>query len=90
MATERKEEEKENDKSEYYDLEKMPLYPTALAVAGHESGIVLTFYFNPPEEPKRMYVMTRVGLDFPTSEKLSKALKEAVDKIKNKKPEEKK
>lgn len=96
MATNKKQEESavtqkgKEDKTEYHDIEKSPIYPTGLSVAGHESGLVLTFYFNPPEDEKRMYVLARVGLDFPTSEKLSKALKEAADKIKNKRPEEKK
>jgi hypothetical protein len=73
----------------------VPIYPTGTGLAGHMEGILLTFYFVPPEEENRMYVLARVGLTLGAAETLMNSLKEALEQTKKlaegrkKKPSEK-
>ncbi len=86
-----KKREKMTQRLKKEDAEKMevvdagrvvPIYPTGTGLAGHLEGILLTFYFVPPEEEDRMYVLARVGLTLGAAETLMNSLKEGLERTK--------
>lgn len=89
MVTEDKEgEKKAPEKEQYIDIEKSPIYPMGIGVSGHPGGILISFYFIPPEDQKRIYVLSRVELDLDTSERLSNSLKKAIEESRTRQSKE--
>jgi hypothetical protein len=67
-----------------------PIYPSGFGVAGHKEGVMISFFFNPPEEKDALFIVSRIALSFTTAERLSKTLKEATDEMRKKIKEGKK
>lgn len=75
------EKKKPEQDSQYSDLGKLPLVPNQMAVAISPYGVLLSFYFIPPEDPSKNFVLARVMLEDQGSLALADALKEAVDQM---------
>lgn len=67
--------------------DKPAIFPTGLGIGGVEGGggIILTFYWVPPEEKDTRYVQARIALDLEHANLLSKGIAEAIEKVKSSK-----
>lgn len=73
--------EEERIKPQIMAMEKPPRFATGISIAAGRGEIIISFLFSPPEDERRVYVISRVILPVEVADRLAKVLNETLDKL---------
>jgi hypothetical protein len=86
-----REKSEQKKEKEISGIEEVPQFATGISIAAGRGGIiVLSFLFTPPEDEKKVQVVSRTILPLEVAEALVQSLSDALKKMREIEEEEKK